>query len=110
MASDAILGEVIDTYAPTTGDSGDDGLFSLDGLLTPAQERALLARDEKTRAEQAKKVAQQRRAARAVHEAQERQTRREELIEVQRLGGSAFDEIDDPKAVSYTHLTLPTKA
>lgn len=97
VASDAILGEVIDTYAPTTGDSGDDGLFSLDGLLTPAQERALLARDEKTRAEQAKKVAQQRRAARAVHEAQERQTRREELIEVQRLGGSAFDEIDDPK-------------
>ena len=25
VASDAILGEVIDTYAPTTGDSGDDG-------------------------------------------------------------------------------------
>ncbi len=94
IASDAILGEVIDTYAPTPSDGG---LFALDGLLTPAQERALLARDEKHRAEQARQVARDRRAARASRAAQERQERREDLIAVQRAGGSVYDTIDDPR-------------
>ncbi|AMS04210.1 RNA helicase [Acidipropionibacterium acidipropionici] len=93
VASDAILGEVIDTYSEP---AEDGGLFALDGLLTPDQERALFARDEKARAEQAKAVASARRRSRAAREAEERQERRDDLVALQRSGGSVYDEIDDP--------------
>ncbi|AZZ41880.1 RNA helicase [Acidipropionibacterium jensenii] len=92
VASDAILGEVIETAT----EPSDGGLFALDGLLTPAQERALLARDEQARAEKAKKVASVRRARRASQEALSRQERREDLIALQHAGGSVYDEITDP--------------
>lgn len=92
VASDAILGEVIETAT----EPSDGGLFALDGLLTPAQERALLARDEQARAEKAKKVASVRRARRASQEALSRRERREDLIALQHAGGSVYDEITDP--------------
>lgn len=92
VASDAILGEVIDTYAPSDG-----GLFALDGLLSPEQERALLARDEKIRAEQARRIASARRASKASREAEERQARRDEAVALQRRGGSTIDTISDPR-------------
>lgn len=92
VASDAILGEVIET----AGGAPDGGLFALDGLITPAQERALLARDEQARAEKARKVASARRARRASQEAIIRQQRRDDLVALQRSGGSVYDEITDP--------------
>lgn len=94
VASDAVLGDVIDTYAPTPADGG---LFSLDGLLTPDQERALLARDEKSRAEQARRIASARRASKASRAAEARQARRDDLVEIQRHGGSTVDAITDPR-------------
>ena len=94
VASDAILGEVIDTYAPLPSDGG---LFALDGLLSPEQERALLARDEKIRAEQARRVASARRASKASKVAEERQARRDDLVALQRRGGSVYDTISDPR-------------
>ena len=94
VASDAILGEVIDTYAPLPSDGG---LFALDGLLSPEQERALLARDEKIRAEQARRVASARRASKASKAAEERQARRDDLVALQRRGGSVYDTISDPR-------------
>ncbi len=93
VASDAILGEVIETVS----EPADGGLFALDGLLTPEQERALLARDEQARAEKAKKVASARRARRAFQQAEERQARRDDLVALQRSGGSVYDEITDPR-------------
>ncbi|KEY37110.1 putative RNA helicase, partial [Cutibacterium acnes] len=83
VASDAILGEVIDTYAPSDG-----GLFALDGLLSPEQERALLARDAKIRAEQARRIASAPRASKASREAEERQARRNEAGAFQSPGGT----------------------
>lgn len=93
VASDAVLGDVIDTYSEQPSDGG---LFALDGLLSPEQERALFARDEKARAEKAKKIASARRATRAAREAEERQARRDDLVALSRGGGSVYDGISDP--------------
>lgn len=94
VASDAVLGEVIDTSSSAPGDGG---LFSLDGLLTPEQERALLARKEKDRAEQARRVASARRAHRASEAAADRQARRDDLVALQRSGTSVYQTISDPR-------------